>query len=164
VLPSPRRPLCLLVSLPLLAACSRGAEAPPDAGARPPERLRWVDPHNTLTELSGWLEVPMPSARRIAFVSTTPCAQALAEPQLISQLEVEPPPQADVYLKFWHTRGTQAHLCAVALDAAHQVVGLATGPALRFGEDHLVREGLVLTLVPVPPGTRAPQRLIDTSH
>jgi hypothetical protein len=147
-----------------LGACSRGADAPKDAGAKPPERLRWVDPHNTLTEVGGRLEVPMPAARRIAFVSTTPCASALAEPSIVSQLEVEAPPHADFYLKFWHTRGTRGHLCAVALDGAQQLVGLATGPELHFGEDQLVREGLVLTLAPVPPGTRAPQRLIETPH
>jgi hypothetical protein len=156
----------LLSALLLLAAaCSRGPAAAPDAGVQR-EKLRWVDPLNTLAELSGRLEVPMKSERRVAFVSSVPCARVLQEPTLITQVEVEAPPKAEFYLKFWQARGTEGHLCAVAMDASHHVVGLgsAGGPPLHFGEDQLVREGLVLTLAPVPPGTRAPQLIIDTPH
>lgn len=156
----------LLCGLLLLAAaCSRGPTSAPDAGEQR-EKLRWVDPLNTLAELSGRLEVPMKSARRVAFVSSVPCARVLQQPTLITQVEVEAPPKAEFYLKFWQARGTEGHLCAVAMDAANDVVGLgsASGPPLRFGEDHLVREGLAITLAPVSPGTHAPQLIIDTPH
>lgn len=156
----------LLCGLLLLAAaCSRGPTSAPDAGAQR-EKLRWVDPLNTLAELSGRLEVPMQSARRVAFVSSVPCARVLQQPTLITQVEVEAPPKAEFYLKFWQARGTDGHLCAIAFDEALQVVGLASaeGPPLHFGEDHLVREGLLLKLAPVPPGTRAPQLIVETPH
>ncbi|MBF5043083.1 hypothetical protein FGE12_11855 [Aggregicoccus sp. 17bor-14] len=153
-----------LLSLLALTACSRGASAP-DAGAKS-EKLRWVDPANTMAEVSGKLEQPMAAARRVAFISATPCAEALTAPSLISQVEVEAPPQADFYLKFWQARGTQGYVCAVAFDAKNDAVGLASaeGPPLHFGEDHLVRENLRLTLAPVAPGTRVPQLLVDTAH
>jgi hypothetical protein len=149
----------------LLAACSRGSSTPPDAGAKA-ERLRWVDPHNTMAEVSGHLELPMASARRVVFISAKPCAESLAAPSLISQVEVEAPPKALFYLKFWQARGTDGYVCAVAFDAKNEAVGLASaeGRPLHFGEDHLVREDLVLTLAPVPPGTAVPELIVNTPH